>query len=115
MGNLSTRNGELFGVGDAAGWSYKETLGVGTSDPVPIYPSGSGSINGTIALDATGGEATIQVTASPDDDVEADTALWFDWDNGTITSATAYDVFTGPISGVRCIVVSGTATFTILI
>lgn len=115
MGGLQQRNfgSETYGIPD--GWFYTETVANGmTSDPVKIHLSGKRPYNITLAIIAGSGTGKIQYTLDDDNAIDADTAVWFDWDKGEITG-TETDVIIAPVSAIRGVSVSGVITFKLLI
>lgn len=98
-------------VFDSLGYSrHKETVGDGaTSEPV-LVPQASGRVSVGIVPSGT---AKIQFTLSSEADIVGDSADWFDWADGNVTSAIA-DTLDGPVSAVRCVSVSSAVEFYVL-
>lgn len=79
-------------------WFHSETVTDANSDPV-IVPS----IGRDAAIAVTPGtNAKVQYTLSDYDAIEADTAVWYDWDAGVITDPTA-DAVAGSVSALRLV------------
>ena len=100
-------------------YHFSETILTGsTSDPVyppSIYPHDPGYRPVVVFLKpAGGGSARIEFTLSTRAEVEAATAIWIAWPDGAVTTATAR-VITGPVTALRCVSVSGSADWGMLI
>lgn len=79
-------------------WFHAETVTDATSEPL-ILPS----VGRDAAVAVTPGtDATVQYTLSSYDDIEADTATWYDWPGGAVAEATV-DVITGAASALRLV------------
>ena len=74
----------------------------GLSDPLPIPPLPPGSKISAYASPASPSNdtATVQYTISPDDEVEAGTAKWFDWTSGAVGVDTL-EALQSQITGIR--------------
>jgi len=77
-------------------WFHSATVTNATSDPL-VLPS----IGREVAVAVSPGtNALVEFTLSSYADIENDTAAWYDWPSGTVTSDTA-DTITGAASALR--------------
>lgn len=92
-------------------WGEKVTVTAGnTSAPIPTHGVR------TISLGVTpgeGGSALVEISLSSPEEVAANTARWFPWPKGTVTTASV-DAAIGPISAVRCTATTASCTFELL-
>ena len=115
MGDLIARTYNFDSSSIERGWHYTENVASGeTSEPVKIKSNENGLYHVSIALIAGTGDGKMQYTLDSDAEIDADTAIWFDWELGTCTGNTI-DAIVSPVSAVRCVSVSGAMTFKILI
>lgn len=76
----------------------------GAANSVPLMTGDMYPI--TVVCIPGGSTAKIQYTTSPESEVEADSALWRDWEAGEVTETTE-SVFDGPMTALRLVNVSG--------
>ena len=115
MKSMVSRSGDLFRDGSSGGWSHSEIIADGvTGDPVKIDPTGRGNTNGTVAIVCGTNTGNVQITIDDYAAIDDDSAVWIDWDKGALTGTTL-DVFSGAITGIRGVSVSGPITFKLLI
>ena len=115
MSQLVKRLGGLFGDGMSGGYLYSEVISNGaTSNPIYIPSLGRGTTNGTVALICGSNTGKVQITLDSDTLIDADSAVWVDWENGEVTG-TSIDVFVGSITAIRGVSVSGEITLKIVI
>ena len=100
-------------IGRKPGFHHEEDLLGGiTGDPVVIPPLGGVPVTATVVV--TGVSGKIEFTTSTDAKVAAGTAVWQDWDPGTVTVTTSDALITG-VTAVRGVSVSGTITIELVI
>ena len=115
MGKLIARNYNFDSSRIERGWQYTEDVATGaTSEPVKIKSNENGLYHVSIALIAGTGNGKMQYTLDSDAEIDAGTAVWFDWEMGICTGNTI-DAIISPVSAVRCVSISGAMTFKILI
>jgi len=85
-----------------------------TGDYVLIPPLGSEGTKATCTVIAGAGTGKFQHSTSTVASVEADTAVWIDWDAGDTTLSVS-DTLMAPVTALRGVSVSGEVTIDILI
>lgn len=116
MGELKIRPGDLFRENASGGYEYSETLAAGEeSDPVFIKPTGRSNTPISVSLAAHTGVGRIEVSISSIKDIKDGNEEWLIWDQGEISGVAVVDVLRGPVTAIKCINVSGTIKFEILI
>jgi len=96
-------------------YHHAATVSAGTSDPLVVATllPGPAPINGawlTVSLTPNGTSAKVQHTISTLEAVEADTAQWYDWGAGTVTTGTM-DALLAPVTALRVVSTGGTASW----
>lgn len=82
-----------------------------TSDPVKIPPD-KGALTVGVAPVA-GGTGKVQYTLSSHAEIDADTAQWFDWDQGAVPNDTAR-VIDAEVTALRCVAATQNCAWEIL-
>ncbi|MCP3685829.1 MAG: hypothetical protein GY861_24535 [bacterium] len=115
MKELSRRSdSDLYGDSSIGGFHFSESILSGiTSDPVHIRPTGRSNTIGTAAVICGTGTARIEYTIDTVEVIKEGGATWFIWDKGSVTG-NALDVFTSAITALRCVSISGSITWKIL-
>jgi hypothetical protein len=117
MGELVARPGKFF-----VGWEYHEDVDSGeSSDAIYMEPLGGDGGRITLSLRAGANTGKIQFTTVDSAKVIANTVAsgdWTDWSTYTdegLSTGTLHETIISPITGVRCVSISGAVSFDIVI
>jgi len=86
-------------------FSKLELTGAGTSDPVIVSSQEQGLTIGAVPV---GGTAQVEYSIDPVEEIENNTADWFPWGMGAVSTPTRQALYT-PITAARIISVGGGA------
>ncbi len=115
MADLIARNGDLFREGDPQGWTYEEYILSGENgEAVKIPPPGPGGLSLSAQVICASGTGKVQTTLDTAAKIDAETALWDDWEGGDVTG-TVTDSLISSVTGIRGVSVSGAITFKLAI
>lgn len=116
MGVLVARPGDFYG------YEYHETVATTeSSDAVYIIPLGGDGGRVTVTLRAGANTGKIQYTTVDSADVIAntvDSGDWTDWSTYTddgLSTGTLIETLVSPVTGIRCVSISGEVSFDIVI
>lgn len=84
---------------------FSQTLSIVGNGNSILVPKGMQTV--LISLKVTAGEGKVQFTMSSIAEVNAETAVWEDWDAGSVTAALTSDILY-PITAIRSVNTSGT-------
>lgn len=90
-------------------WERNDTSASGAGDDILLADQSGKVESWGVSLIPTAGTGKVQYTLSSRSQVIAGTAVWYDWDAGTV-SVNTNDVLFGIISAVRCFQETGTVT-----
>lgn len=94
---------------------FRETVDAGSQSTVLVGADNYSRIppRTSVAVTPHGGSARIEKSLSHRNDVLAGTATWHTWQSGSVTSS-AHDALAGPVTALRLVVVTGSATWEVL-
>ena len=95
-------------IQDGYDWYFSASGVTGTSNPVMIADEQDLRHYVTFFITPNAGTSKIQITGSKRENVEAGSAVWYDWSLGDVTSPTV-DGTEFPVTAARVVVTSGTA------